>query len=59
MNEEYTFKGTLKTGTSQKGNEYTYLELKLDKDYTKNVFLDRAEIHILKKLNDNTSMFKR
>ena len=33
-NDEFTLKGTLKTGTSQKGNEYTYLELRLNKDYS-------------------------
>lgn len=53
-NEEFTLKGTLKTGTSQKGNEYTYLELRFDKDYSKRVFLDQAEIVLLKKQADET-----
>ena len=30
-NQEFTLKGTLKTGTSQKGNEYVYLDLQFDK----------------------------
>lgn len=50
MNDEvFTLKGTLKSGTSQKGNEYTYLDLQFDKDYSKRVFLDSAEIVLLKK----------
>ena len=54
--QEFTLKGTLKTGTSQKGNEYTYLSLKFDKDYEKRVFLDQAEIILLKKsINDKPS----
>ena len=55
--EEFTLKGTLKTGTSQKGNAYTYLDLQFDKDYSKRVFLDSAEIILLKKsVEDNNSM---
>lgn len=53
MSDVFTLKGTLKTGTSQKGNEYTYLELQFDKDYSKRVFLESAEIVILKKSIDN------
>lgn len=56
-NEEFTLKGTLKTGTSQKGNEYTYLELRFDKDYSKRVFLDQAEIVLLKKQTEETMPF--
>ena len=56
-NEEFTLKGTLKTGTSQKGNEYTYLELRFDKDYAKRVFLDQAEIILLKKTSENEMPF--
>lgn len=55
--EEFTLKGTLKTGTSQKGNEYTYLELRFDKDYSKRVFLDQAEIVLLKKQSEDTMPF--
>ena len=55
--EEFTLKGTLKTGTSQKGNSYTYLDLQFDKDYSKRVFLDSAEIILLKKsVEDSNSM---
>lgn len=59
MNEEKEFdlKGTLKIGTSKTGNEYTYLELKLDNDYSKKVFLDSAEIVLLKKSNNNFMPF--
>lgn len=48
-NNEFTLKGTIKQGVSQKGNEYTYLDLQLDKDYSKRVFLEKAELLILKK----------
>lgn len=56
-NQEFTLKGTLKTGTSQKGNEYVYLDLQFDKDYSKRVFLDQAEIILLKKSNEKTNPF--
>lgn len=54
-NKEFELKCTLKTGTSQKGNEYTYLELQFDKDYSKRVFLDQAEIILLKKATEKSS----
>ena len=56
-NEEFTLKGSLKTGVSQRGNEYTYLELRFDKDYTKRVFLDQAELVLLKKQTEDTMPF--
>lgn len=52
-NDVFTLTGTLKKGTSQKGNEYTYLDLKLDNAYSKRVFLDSAEIVLLKKSNED------
>lgn len=56
MNEnEFTLKGTLKTGTSQKGNDYTYLDLQFDNDYHKRVFLDQAELILLKKSKEKSS----
>ena len=58
-NQEFTLKGTLKTGTSQKGNEYVYLDLQFDKDYSKRVFLDQAEIILLKKSNEKTNLFSK
>ena len=58
-NDEFTLKGTLKTGTSQKGNEYVYLDLQFDKDYSKRVFLDQAEIILLKKSNEKTNPFSK
>lgn len=58
MNDnEFTLKATLKQGTSQKGNEYTYLDLAFDKDYHKRVFLDQAEIILLKKSIKETPKF--
>lgn len=56
--EEFTLKGTLKKGTSQKGNEYTYLDLKITEDYSKPVFLDRAEILLLTKSKDDVFKIK-
>lgn len=58
-NDEFTLKGTLKTGTSQKGNEYTYLELRLNKDYSKRVFLEQAEIVLLKTQSDDILPFPK
>lgn len=58
MNEkEFTLKATLKQGTSQKGNDYTYLDLKLDDDYSKRVFLESAEIVLLKKASSEKEKF--
>lgn len=48
QNKEYTLKGTLETRTSNKtGREYQCLVLKLG-TYDKVVFLDKAEIELLK-----------
>lgn len=52
-NKEFTFKGTIKEGTSQKGNVYKYLELKITDNYSKRVFLEEAEMLLL--LSDNKS----
>lgn len=41
-------KATLETRTSQKGNEYQVLVIKLTDTYEKLVFLDKAEIELLK-----------
>lgn len=41
-------KATLETRTSQKGNEYQVLVIKLTDSYEKLVFLDKAEIELLK-----------
>lgn len=48
MNKEYTLKGTLETRTSSKtGKEYQCLVLKFG-TYEKVVFLEKAEIELLK-----------
>lgn len=54
-NQEFTLKGTIKTATSQKGNEYEYLDLKLTDTYSKRVFLDEAEKVLLMSNNTKTS----
>ena len=38
----------LKEGTSKNGNTYYYLEVYLTPTYTKRVFLDNAEIELLR-----------
>lgn len=52
-NKEFTFKGTIEKGVSQKGNEYEYLALKITDDYTKRIFLEEAEKVLL--LNNSKS----
>lgn len=49
--KEFTLKGTIKEGISQKGNTYEYLELKITDTYSKRVFLEGAEKELL--LNNN------
>lgn len=51
--QEFTFKGTLEKGVSQKGNEYEYLSLKITDTYSMRVFLSEAEKILL--LNNNKS----
>ena len=41
-------KASLETRTSQKGNQYQVLVIKLTDNYEKLVFLDKAEIELLK-----------
>lgn len=41
-------KATLETRTSKKGNDYQVLVIRLTNDYEKLVFLDKAEIELLK-----------
>lgn len=52
--QEFTFKGTLEKGVSQKGNEYEYLSLKITDTYSMRVFLSEAEKILL--LNNNKSV---
>ena len=54
-NQEFTLKGTIKKATSQKGNEYEYLDLKLTDTYSKKVFLDEAEKVLLMSNTTKTS----
>lgn len=56
-NQEFTFKGTLKQGVSQKGNTYEYLDLKLTDNYSKRVYLEEAEKLLLLKDNKTTNPF--
>ena len=46
-------KATLETRKSKQGNDYQVLVVKLTKNYEKLVFLDKAEIELLKQTNDN------
>lgn len=54
-NKEFTLKGTIKKATSQKGNEYEYLDLKLTDGYSKRVFLEEAEKVLLLSNDKNAS----
>ena len=56
-NKEFTLKGTLKDGVSQKGNTYEYLELKITDTYSKRVFLEAAEKELLLNNNKSTNPF--
>ena len=56
-NQEFTFKGTLKQGVSQKGNTYEYLDLKITDTYSKKVFLEEAEKLLLLSNNKTTNPF--
>lgn len=56
-NKEFTLKGTLKEGTSQKGNTYEYLELKITDTYSKRVFLEGAEKELLLNNSKSTNPF--
>lgn len=39
--------------TSSKGNKYVALEIAITKDYKKVVFLDSAEVELIKLMNSN------
>lgn len=56
-NKEFTLKGTLKEGVSQKGNTYQYLDLKITDNYSKRVFLEEAERLLLLSDNKSTNPF--
>lgn len=40
--------GEVKEGISSKGNKYVYIEIQITPTYTKKVFLDSAELELLK-----------
>lgn len=50
------FKATLETRTSKKGNEYEVLVIKLTDKLEKLVFLDPAELELLKLSNSKSSL---
>ena len=56
-NKEFTLKGTIKEGVSQKGNTYEYLELKITDTYSKRIFLEGAEKELLLSNNKPVSPF--
>lgn len=56
-NKEFTLKGTIKEGVSQKGNTYEYLELKITDTYSKRVFLEGAEKELLLNNSKSTNPF--
>lgn len=47
--------GEIKEGTSKNGNKYYYISVKLTPTYEKKVFLDNAELELIKLIlnNDN------
>lgn len=53
------FKATLETRTSKKGNEYQVLVIKITDNVEKLVFLEKAEIELLKMSNKNVSPFSK
>lgn len=54
MNKNFTC--TLETRTSKKGSEYEVLVIKLTDKLEKLVFLDQAELELLKLSNSKTSL---
>lgn len=50
------FKATLETRTSKKGNEYEVLVIKLTDKLEKLVFLDPAELELLKLTNSKSNL---
>ena len=56
MDRKKVFSDTLETRTSKKGNTYEVLVIKLTDKLEKLVFLDKAEIELLK-LSDNDNPF--
>ncbi len=54
MSDKKEFKATLETRTSKKGSEYEVLVIKITDNIEKLVFLEPAELALLKIANSNT-----
>ena len=54
MSDKKEFKATLETRTSKRGSEYEVLVIKITDNIEKLVFLEPAELALLKIANSNT-----
>ena len=55
MSDKKEFKATLETRTSKKGSEYEVLVIKITDNIEKLVFLEPAELALLKIANSNST----
>lgn len=55
--DKQEFKATLETRTSKKGNQYEVLVIKLTDKLEKLVFLDQAELELIKLSSKNSNIF--
>lgn len=58
MTDKKEFKAVLETRTSKKGSEYEVLVIKITDNIEKLVFLEPAELELLKMSNSNNSKFR-
>ena len=58
MTDKKEFKAVLETRTSKKGSEYEVLVIKITDKIEKLVFLEPAELELLKMSNSNNSKFR-
>ena len=56
MGDKKEFKATLETRTSKKGSQYEVLVIKITDNIEKLVFLEPAELELLKLSNSKSSM---
>lgn len=56
MMDKKEFKATLETRTSKKGSQYEVLVIKITDNIEKLVFLDPAELELLKLSNSKSSL---
>lgn len=56
MVDRKEYKATLETRTSKKGNQYEVLVIKITDNIEKLVFLDPAELELLKMSNSKTNL---